>query len=145
MVITFMTSMPKSIINSPTGARIYLSVYNGKDHFAANYDGDTDSKDGSTMNWGNTIVSARWNYIFNNRLFSNTTVSYNNYLFDVNSYNNNKYANSMGASIINRYSADYSSGINDWSYQIVSIITRLPHTTLNLVQDISIIGSVRRS
>ena len=99
-------------------SRIYLSVYNGKDHFAANYDGDTDSKDGSTMNWGNTIVSARWNYIFNNRLFSNTTVSYNNYLFDVNSYNNNKYANSMGASIINRYSADYRSGINDWSYQI---------------------------
>ena len=99
-------------------SRIYLSVYNGKDHFAANYDGDTDSKDGSTMNWGNTIVSARWNYIFNNRLFSNTTISYNNYLFDVNSYNNNKYANSMGASIINRYSADYRSGINDWSYQI---------------------------
>ena len=63
-------------------------------------------------------ISARWNYIFNNRLFSNTTVSYNNYLFDVNSYNNNKYANSMGASIINRYSADYRSGINDWSYQI---------------------------
>ena len=24
----------------------------------------------------------------------------------------------MGASIINRYSADYRSGINDWSYQI---------------------------
>ena len=28
-------------------SRIYLSVYNGKDHFAANYDGDTDSKDGA--------------------------------------------------------------------------------------------------
>ncbi len=99
-------------------SRIYLSIYNGKDHFAIHYNEDTNSKDGSTMNWGNTIVSARWNYIFNNRLFSNTTVSYNNYLFDINSYNNNQYANSTGVSIINRYSADYRSGINDWSYQI---------------------------
>ena len=99
-------------------SRLFLSIYNGKDHFATKFDENTDNEDGSKMNWGNTIASARWNYIFNNRLFSNTTVSYNNYLFDVNSYNNNKYANSMGASIINRYSADYRSGINDWSYQI---------------------------
>lgn len=60
-------------------SRLYLSAYNGKDHFAADYDSNTDYKDGSKMNWGNTIISARWNYIFNNRLFSNTTVSYNNY------------------------------------------------------------------
>ena len=33
-------------------SRIYLSVYNGKDHFAANYDGDTDSKDGSNNELG---------------------------------------------------------------------------------------------
>ena len=99
-------------------SRIYLSVYNGKDHFTANYDGSTDFKDGNKMNWGNTIVSARWNYIFNNRLFSNTTVSYNNYLFDINSYTNNRYSGDTGTLIANRYSADYRSGINDWSYQI---------------------------
>ena len=99
-------------------SRLYLSAYNGKDHFAANFDGNTDLKDGSKMNWGNTIISARWNYIFNNRLFSNTTISYNNYLFDINSYTNNQYSTNTGTTITNRYSADYRSGINDWSYQI---------------------------
>lgn len=67
-------------------SRLYLSAYNGKDHFATQYDDNSDFKDGSKMNWGNTIISARWNYIFNNRLFSNTTVSYNNYLFNVSAY-----------------------------------------------------------
>lgn len=70
------------------------------------------------MNWGNTILSARWNYVFNNRLFCNTTISYSNYLFDINSYTNNQYLGSSGTSFTNRYSADYRSGINDWNYQI---------------------------
>lgn len=96
-------------------SRLFLSAYNGKDHFTTEFEKNT----GNSMNWGNTIVSAKWNYIFNNRLFSNTTVSYNNYLFDINSYANNQYsATNTGATIINRYSADYRSGINDWSYQI---------------------------
>ena len=56
------------------------------------------------------------------------------YLFDVNSYNNNKYANSMGASIINRYSADYRSGINDWSYQIDFDYNRQNWIRQNLLQ-----------
>ena len=99
-------------------SRLYLSAYNGKDHFAADYDSNTDYKDGSKMNWGNTIISARWNYIFNNRLFSNTTVSYNNYLFNVNAYTNNKFTLSNNETFINRYSSDYRSGINDWNVQI---------------------------
>ena len=70
------------------------------------------------MNWGNTIISARWNYIFNNRLFSNTTVSYNNYLFDINAYTSNQYALGNDETFTNRYSSDYRSGINDWHYQI---------------------------
>ena len=99
-------------------SRLYLSAYNGKDHFAADYDSNTDYKDGSKMNWGNTIISARWNYIFNNRLFSNTTVSYNNYLFDINAYTSNQYALGNDETFTNRYSSDYRSGINDWHYQI---------------------------
>ena len=102
-------------------SRMFLSAYHGKDHFAADYDGNTDFKDGSNMGWGNTIVSARWNYIFNNQLFSNTTVSYNNYLFDVNTYTNNQYSTGAGAIILNRYSSNYHSGITDWSYQIAFI------------------------
>ena len=31
------------------------------------------------LNWGNTIAYGRWNYLFNSKLFCNTTVSYNKY------------------------------------------------------------------
>lgn len=125
-------------------SRVYLSAYNGKDHFAANYDGNTDFKDGSKMNWGNTILSARWNYVFNNRLFCNTTVSYSNYLFDINSYTNNQYLGSSGTSL--------PTGIQPITVResmigitrSTSIIIHLPNTTSNLEQDISIIVSARK-
>ena len=69
------------------------------------------------------------NYVFNNRLFCNTTVSYSNYLFDINSYTNNQYLGSSGTSFTNRYSADYRSGINDWNYQIDFDYNPSPNTT----------------
>ncbi len=98
-------------------SRLFLSVYNGKDHFSSNFDDTTNFKDGNNMNWGNTIISARWNYIFNNRLFSNTTIAFNNYQMDINTYTHNQYPNNQNI-LINRYSANYSSGISDWNYQI---------------------------
>lgn len=99
-------------------SRLFVNFYNGKDHFMNNIkelDGNDVAlfDDKSKMNWGNTIVAARWNYIFNNRLFSNTTVAYSNYdmLFSsASSYNN--------GSSKNKYKSDYSSGIKDWNYQI---------------------------
>lgn len=98
-------------------SRLFLSAYNGKDHFSAKYDEDTEFKNGTKMNWGNTLLSARWNYIFNNQLFSNTTVAYNNYKFNINSYTTNRLS-SENQNFINKYSADYRSGIQDWSYKI---------------------------
>lgn len=99
-------------------SRLFLSVYNGKDHFTTQFDADSNLEDGMEMNWGNSIVSARWNYIFNNKLFSNTTVAYNNYQFDINSYMNNRSVSSTGGDMISKYAADYRSGIKDWSGKI---------------------------
>ncbi len=102
-------------------SRLFLNFYNGKDHFSTDYkDGyeENQSKDGGKMNWGNTIVSARWNYIFNNQLFSNTTVAYNKYSFDVDAYTFSQYTVSGANHITNKYTSNYSSGIRDWSYQI---------------------------
>lgn len=96
-------------------SRLFLSAYNGKDHFSTQYDA-TESEDGTKMNWGNTLVSARWNYIFNNQLFSNTTVAYNNYQFDIHAHSTNRFGSTTN--IVNKYSADYRSGIQDWSYKI---------------------------
>ena len=79
--------------------RLYLNVYNGLDKMY--YDGQAKGKDSladdepeyadgyrsvdyvdktkTRIRWGNTLVSGRWNHVFNNRLFANTTVAYNHY------------------------------------------------------------------
>ena len=58
--------------------RIYLSGYLGKDVFNFN-----NSKRSFKVNipWGNSTITARWNHIFNQKLFSNTSLVYNDYKF----------------------------------------------------------------
>lgn len=100
-------------------SRLYLSAYNGKDHFSDKITEYSGFENKSRMNWGNTIVSARWNYIFNNKLFSNTTVAFNKYRFFANTYTYNPYSDiTTNTSITEKYSADYRSGIQDWNYKI---------------------------
>ncbi len=60
--------------------RLYLSGYFGRDVFSFK-----NTKDGFGMDtpWGNTIVSLRWNHLFNDKLFLNTSVIYTEYQFEV--------------------------------------------------------------
>jgi hypothetical protein len=51
--------------------RIYLSGYFGRDDFGFG--------DNFNFNWGNATGTIRWNHIFNNKLFSNTSLIYSNY------------------------------------------------------------------
>ncbi len=54
--------------------RVYLSAYTGGDNFHLS------QVDFATRtNWGNTTVTARWNHVFNSRVFANTSVLYSNY------------------------------------------------------------------
>ena len=98
-------------------SRLFLSFYNGKDHFSNQFEENATYFDGGRMNWGNSILSARWNYIFNNQLFGNTTIAFNNYSLDMHSYSNIRQINE-GETITNKYSGNYRSGIRDWSYLI---------------------------
>ncbi len=52
----------------------YLSAYSGHDHF---YYYSIDNN--ASMEWGNRTGTARWNHVFNSRLFSNTMVVYSKY------------------------------------------------------------------
>jgi len=63
--------------------RVYLSGYFGRDNFGL---GNTFSID-----YGNSTGTARWNHVFNNRLFSNTSFIYSNYNYGItiNSGSNN--------------------------------------------------------
>jgi hypothetical protein len=55
--------------------RLYFSGYFGRDVLSQ------DNLAG--INWGNTTATARWNHVFNSRLFSNTSLIYSNYDFKI--------------------------------------------------------------
>lgn len=55
--------------------RVFISGYFGRDKFGA---GDVFGFD-----WGNTTATIRWNHLFNDRLFSNTTALFSDYNYDV--------------------------------------------------------------
>jgi len=60
--------------------RLYLSTYVGRDVFTFK-----NAEDGFKMDtpWGNTIVSLRWNHLFNDKLFLNTSAIFTKYQFEV--------------------------------------------------------------
>ncbi|MFN7116085.1 MAG: carboxypeptidase-like regulatory domain-containing protein [Saprospiraceae bacterium] len=80
--------------------KVYLSFYRGSDNFyndgfrsdsihvLRNYSEDSlhfrfDQWYGETLRWGNTIAAFRWNHLFNNKLFANTTLTYSKLWTDV--------------------------------------------------------------
>jgi len=77
--------------------RIYLSGYFGRDLFKFS---NSRRAFQAAIPWGNATGTARWNHVFNRKLFSNTTIVYNDYNF------------SFGASQ-NDFEIRLSSGIRD--------------------------------
>jgi len=64
--------------------KLYLSFYRGMDNFEGNeIQGIDQSSDelNTKFNWGNTITSLRWNHLFNQKLFSNTSLTYSHFQF----------------------------------------------------------------
>jgi len=84
-----------------TKDRLYLSYYQGRDdikdksefrenHFDESCEEDDFCKSATFLatqtnflnyNWGNTILALRWNHLWNNQLFSNTTLTYSEFGF----------------------------------------------------------------
>ena len=76
--------------------RIYLSAYMGNDVFSVDYDGseeeggkgDSGNSEEGTLNfglgYGNITSTLRWNHLFSDKLFSNTTLTYSRYAFNTN-------------------------------------------------------------
>ena len=93
--------------------RIYLSAYTGADVFGYKYtqtsaDGlNINSTDGGT-NWGNLTTALRWNYLINNKLFANTTLTYSRYRVDILASNSTQ----RNTATTSNY-AQYTSGIVD--------------------------------
>lgn len=63
--------------NIGTKDRIYISGYKGYDFFYAK---NVDDK--SNMEWGNSTITVRWNHVFSNKLFMNTSLIYSSYFYN---------------------------------------------------------------
>lgn len=82
--------------------RLYLSGYFGRDVFAFS---NAERSFKADIPWGNSTATLRWNHVFHQKLFSNTTIVYNDYKF------------SFGASQ-NDFQLKLSSGIRDWNAKL---------------------------
>ncbi|HSI89596.1 MAG TPA: TonB-dependent receptor, partial [Adhaeribacter sp.] len=100
--------------------RLYLSFYGGDDKSIAymndkyannNYDYENNGK--TRLMWGNVLTSLRWNHLFNEKLFSNTTVNFTRYRFlvDFEQKNTSNHPTEPNQD----FYAGYNSGITDWS------------------------------
>ncbi len=92
--------------------RLYLSGYFGRDKFTFNSKSESFK---AKIPWGNSTATLRYNHLFSDRLFLNTTLVYNDYKFEFNG-EQNKFAIKL-ASGIRDYNAktdlDYFTGSNN--------------------------------
>jgi hypothetical protein len=116
--------------------KLYLSGYFGKDKFYIKTK-SLNTIDNAGFQWGNTTGTLRWNHLFTNKLFSNTSAVYSNYsfgLFDqykVVAENKDYYARYYSGirDITLKYDIDYLPGPNHMiKAGVISIYHRFnPH------------------
>ncbi len=97
--------------------RIFLSAYNGADVFGfaftrtAKDNSRSNSTDGG-INYGNLTTALRWNYLINNQLFANTTLTYSS--FNVNVLTS---ASNRRDTVVSDNTANLCSGIEDVGFK----------------------------
>ena len=102
--------------------RLYLSAYMGNDAFGVDYDGSREggkgggsSEDGTLnfgLGYGNITSTLRWNHLFSDKLFSNTTLTYSRYSFHTDFGNSATRSTTFGDENFN-IDYGYLSGIED--------------------------------
>ena len=99
--------------------RLYLSLYAGKDEFGGTFKDEIDTRIESSragLDWGNLTSTFRWNYLFSNKLFANTTLTYSQYAFNTLAQYIETEAGNAPFRQLNRIV--YESGIQDWTGKI---------------------------
>lgn len=91
-----------------TQNRIYLSGYFGRDKFNVVTKYQNNEKQQGGLYWQNATGTFRWNHLYGNKLFSNTSLIFSDYSLKIyNSIEQDKES----------YSLDYLSGIRDLSFK----------------------------
>jgi hypothetical protein len=105
--------------------RLYLSTYMGRDKFYADLkpygyiDNGTqyEQEMKNSLYWGNITSALRWNHLFNNKLFSNTTLTFSNYNFNISEDFKFTTITDSG-DFSDQFALRYLSGIQDFSGKI---------------------------
>lgn len=105
--------------------RLFLNAYYGRDIFHFMDEDEYEIAGGSNeyrkyddkthIRWGNLLTSARWNHVFNGRLFSNATVAFTDYRMRMGYTTSEK---SQDTKYYYKYKFDYGSGIRDLTAKI---------------------------
>ena len=109
-------------------SRGWIGLYSGRDYFryednsklskrlyGPDYEPCTmleEEKSDLNLNWGNNVLSARWTYIFNNKLFADFTAYGNLYMMNLRSVKMDSEKSELGETSF-RSVSDYTSGILD--------------------------------
>jgi hypothetical protein len=100
--------------------RLYLSAYTGKDKLGVDFiENSTDEQSSVNfgLGYGNITSTLRWNHLFTDKLFSNTTLTYSRYSFNTDFGVNSTYNSNNGAEIFD-VNFGYLSGIEDLGARI---------------------------
>jgi len=136
-------NLKSNIILSPKD-RIFISGYTGRDDFGMSVAG---------FDWGNKTATLRWNHVFNNKLFMNTSIIYSdfNYGFKF-SFNDTKIGFGAGifdynikqdfslyANTNNSIKFGWQSMYHNFKPMSFEVIESNPEDTLNIFSDTSLV------
>ena len=106
--------------------RIYAGIYHGRDYFQNdqiqpwenNGNAMVSSNDYMRYRWGNSLGTFRWNHVFGDRLFSNTTLFVNAYNASM-TENSEYYLKDLESGLVSSNINDYSlhTGICDYGFK----------------------------
>ena len=105
--------------------RLFLSTYLGNDKayvkekysYESSFNETITSKNNAGLKWGNITSALRWNHIFSNKIFVNTTLTYSKYKFDVGFKSLETIESSTTKEEIS-LGYNYISGIDDWGAKV---------------------------
>lgn len=91
--------------------KIYLSGYFGSDDFSVK-NKSANSESDAGINWGNNTGTFRWNHLYSQKLFSNSSLIFSQYNFNIFAEESSK--NSV-TNVTTNFKLDFLSGIRDFS------------------------------
>ncbi|SDJ76509.1 Outer membrane receptor for ferrienterochelin and colicins [Catalinimonas alkaloidigena] len=107
--------------------KVYLSGYFGRDRFFfSEKEDDYQTKAG--INWGNATGTVRWNHLYSERLFANTSLIFSNYRFNI--FVDETQTDAEGQE--EEFNLRYYSGVRDWSLKHDLFYVPNPRHTLRL-------------